>query len=217
MCNDGYPQYQADYYHVLASSFLSCRRAIAEKDDAGHPISAAAISYGAGEAHLELVRVYKLKRFKETLEKFSPRSYLDSHDKKITVDENGKAMTNEAVMRLENEQALLNFALKRLGAHSKPALPSYEFMTTIGPGASGVSWGLDPETYKKAEAIAARYEFEVNFRVEQHRMGQEFGKANCANYKPGPATVAEGTGVKEIVHTSGTGKADPAPTKVPAR
>gem|GEM_PF-4091094 len=72
LCNDGYSSYQGDYYHVIASAFITCRGEIAanNKSGAGHllgGIVAAALDDSASAARISAIRTYKVSRFKEEI------------------------------------------------------------------------------------------------------------------------------------------------------
>ncbi len=85
LCNDGYSIYQADYYHVLASAFITCRGEIAHNlrpslpATMGGPASAL-LDDSASAARILAIRSYKIARFQEEIARAqistSMRSYL---------------------------------------------------------------------------------------------------------------------------------------------
>jgi hypothetical protein len=74
MCNDGYERYQSDYYHVLASAFISCRGEVANNHayDVARPNAgpvARLADDSAGAARIVAIRGYKAARFREEVER----------------------------------------------------------------------------------------------------------------------------------------------------
>ena len=161
LCNDGLPSYQADYYHVIASSFLGCRQVIEEKMASEATLKTSAVGFVTQQAYPELARSYKLDRFKEEVATL-------------------RASTEPEAKFL---RPLLELALARIGSGTKPALPDYgwyKYRMLADPDYPTIG---DTRLYEAARAIAARYEFEVGFRASQHRMGFNNGRALCKDTK----------------------------------
>lgn len=160
-CNDGLTFYQADYYHVVVSSFLGCRQERAQKRDRNSKIVSVVFSSYADAEYLEQVRKYKIDRFKEkTSDKESIKSNFQVEDSFFS----------------SNYYKLLLEALNRLEKKSSPILDPRNEMPK----------DITDRDYRALQAITHRWEFEVNFRVNQHKRGMEFGHEACKDLGPLP-------------------------------
>ncbi|MGK5082593.1 hypothetical protein WDW37_04745 [Bdellovibrionota bacterium FG-1] len=149
-CNDNFGDYQGDYYHVIMAAFLGCRRTII--DHATSPIlsSLGPMTAVTDRLYLRGVREYKTDRFDE-------RVFL--------------------LEKLGGENAILPKILKigldRIRNRISPALPTRSQIV------QKVHHPCPTEVYTQAAAILQRWEFEVDFREKQHKMGMEYGRSLC--------------------------------------
>lgn len=160
LCNDGRKTYQGDYYHVIMSAFLHCRRQIAE--NAAARASRVAVFSGSlapastmiDATYLARVRDYKISRFREAVSSFGTKAGNPTY--------------------LLNA---LNHGLRLLERGIKLNLPWKD--TTH----------LSRHELKVLNATLHRFEFEVDFRMRQHRLGMAYGKNACqrlTDFSPTP-------------------------------
>ncbi len=155
LCNDNHGEYQADYYHVVAASYLVCFASVNSQRGSkllgvAFPSAAAAVTaadaafdYGG---YLQAVKLYKKKRFQE---KFA---------------------------HIGTEAAAPNWAWVAYAAVDR--LPDWSDARKL---CADKKLSCSETDVQAAQAIIDRYHFEIKLRRSQHEMGQKFAQKECGD------------------------------------
>lgn len=167
LCNDSYADYQGDYYHVIASAFTTCRRDIMNRaSNRGFSITLIPTSVGDRIA-LDAARTAKIQKFQEEIPNLET---MERHLQELRLQNAPEDQIRPLNTRISVTR-LLRSGYSRLQARRHSLLASFEQECTQSR--------CTRIEYDAAYAILHRYEFEVKFRVEQHRMGIIFGRQVC--------------------------------------
>lgn len=180
LCNDNQNDYQSDFYHVITSSFLGCRRSIKEKNTKNSHLLTKSVAKISDYAYLQLVKHYKIERFKEEILKL---------EKKCS--EQIQKQNNDC-KSLKETLEIVKMGLEKMELNNVSVLPSQieiSFQNFLISGIPFKKRTYNQRSYKAAQAILERYQFEINFRMAQHKMGLDFSRNFCKDTQEIPVCL----------------------------